>query len=598
MPLKKPSRATRVGLLLALAVFCVYLATLSRTIGWEDSGEIATSLYTLGIVHPTGYPTFTLMGWAFSHLPLGGRVIWRLNLMVAILTAVSVFFYFRLFLFLLSEKARVLFPGFNRKSSGVTSSESTDETINLWAAGLATFILAFSRTFWSEALSVEVYSFHLLLVAIITLLFLKALTAEATNRPSKNRDWRLFAFALGFAFTNHLMTVLLAPAFLLLLIQVTGFGKRARTKILQAVPLFVAGLLPYLYLYVRAGQKPLMNWGDPSTLQGLWTHVTGGQYREHMFEATSVASRKLVDFVRGFPEQFAILPLIFGVAGIFMLWKNNRRQGVFAGLLFLVCVGYAVNYDFEDPNYYLNAYVAFALVMAWGIKGLLTLARRPDSTRLWIPALAFSAAVAATPLLANYRDMDLSQDSTIEDYTRNMLQSMDTGGVLFAREEQIFMMPSIYLQVVEGVRPDVGVINVLWLSMPWFHDFLEVRAPWALDRAQAARRPTYATMGTALRENVRKIPEGMVWRLALDSTPETRTPATITFQPILGNNVYKDWIRSEYARAFYNQGVYRGLMRGDTATGAFYFQKTLSMIPGYPPALEGLRLLQRTPGGG
>ena len=94
------------GIVVALIAFVVYLTTLAPSVSWEDSGEIATSLYTLGIVHPTGYPLLTLIGWSFSHLPLGGRVIWRLNLLMAVLCALSVFFFYRFFLYLLVENAR------------------------------------------------------------------------------------------------------------------------------------------------------------------------------------------------------------------------------------------------------------------------------------------------------------------------------------------------------------------------------------------------------------------------------------------------------------------------------------------------------------
>ncbi len=41
--------------------FGIYAATLARTVGFIDSGELAWGSATLGIPHPTGYPLYTLL---------------------------------------------------------------------------------------------------------------------------------------------------------------------------------------------------------------------------------------------------------------------------------------------------------------------------------------------------------------------------------------------------------------------------------------------------------------------------------------------------------------------------------------------------------
>ena len=71
-------------------VFCflLYLATLAPTVTFEDSGELITAAYGLGVAHPPGYPIFCIVGKAFSMLPVGS-VAWRLNLMSAFFTAAS-----------------------------------------------------------------------------------------------------------------------------------------------------------------------------------------------------------------------------------------------------------------------------------------------------------------------------------------------------------------------------------------------------------------------------------------------------------------------------------------------------------------------------
>lgn len=48
-----------IAILTAVISFITYLLTLSPTAYWGDSGELATVAYTLGIAHPSGYPTYT-----------------------------------------------------------------------------------------------------------------------------------------------------------------------------------------------------------------------------------------------------------------------------------------------------------------------------------------------------------------------------------------------------------------------------------------------------------------------------------------------------------------------------------------------------------
>ncbi|HLG93332.1 MAG TPA: DUF2723 domain-containing protein, partial [candidate division Zixibacteria bacterium] len=64
--LKKPVPSKYwIGLAVFLLSFSVYGATLARTVGFIDSGELAWVSATLGIPHPTGYPLYTLLTHLF-----------------------------------------------------------------------------------------------------------------------------------------------------------------------------------------------------------------------------------------------------------------------------------------------------------------------------------------------------------------------------------------------------------------------------------------------------------------------------------------------------------------------------------------------------
>src|SRR6476469_8172774 len=77
-------------LALALGALALYTATLLPGIGSGDTAEFQRVAPTLGVAHPTGYPLYTMLGWLWSRLPLGGTPAWRMNLFSAAASALAV----------------------------------------------------------------------------------------------------------------------------------------------------------------------------------------------------------------------------------------------------------------------------------------------------------------------------------------------------------------------------------------------------------------------------------------------------------------------------------------------------------------------------
>ena len=77
----------------AALVFVLVLAASVPLLSWRvsigDAAEAQTVPYILGIAHPTGFPAYALIGWAFSHLVPFGSIAWRLNAFTATSTAAS-----------------------------------------------------------------------------------------------------------------------------------------------------------------------------------------------------------------------------------------------------------------------------------------------------------------------------------------------------------------------------------------------------------------------------------------------------------------------------------------------------------------------------
>jgi hypothetical protein len=618
------------GLLVALLAFAVYLVTLSPFMTWEDSGELATAVATLGVPHPTGYPLFALLGRIFSLLPLGDlRVIVKLNGMVALTCAASAWIFYRLFLAFLT--GRNLFPPRAGKASPPPGAPWAEA-----AAGMGALALSFSATFWSEGVSLEVYALHLLMLSLVGLSFVFSL-----ERPDQERPWILFAYILGLSFSHHMMTVLLAPAFLYLHFSSLGFGKKAWLRIARAVPVFLLGLTPYLYLPLRAATRPLMNWGDPSTWGRLVFHVTGGQYRFKMFSSSEVAWRKLDEFAGLLPREFGYAPLVLAVLGIWAAHRFRRRLLLFTVLMFVACVAYAVNYDFEDPNFYLQAWVVMAAWMTLGAEAVLRGTGRFGGKAAW-GGLAACALLAASPLLVNWGDADESRNHAVEDYAQNVLASLPPNAVLYTDQSEYLVSPAYYLQFVEGARPDVVVVDQAQIvaGHAWYFDELErlhpilvrgarreiqaytdivldvrermplegadyeayIGAYWktveALFRDDFGRRPVHATIDVAnnVLPNIQKdlsprfnvVPDGLSF-VYFVGRPPALVPKSFAFRPLLRGRPMVERVAEAYAAAYTNEAGYQILASADTLAARRLLREALALRPGYPLALQWLQ---------
>lgn len=73
------------------AAALLYILTLAPTIYNLDSAELTTAAATGGLVRATGYPVYLMLGWLWTHLPLGD-VGYRMNLLSATSAAATIFF--------------------------------------------------------------------------------------------------------------------------------------------------------------------------------------------------------------------------------------------------------------------------------------------------------------------------------------------------------------------------------------------------------------------------------------------------------------------------------------------------------------------------
>lgn len=442
---------TAAGLFLWAGAFVVYLKTGAPTVGFIDSGELATVACTLGIAHPTGYPLFTLLGRIFSLLPIPASEIVKLNSMAALFTSLGTVAFFFVILELLEKEK--------------------NELQKIVAAAFAAFSLAFSQTYWGQGVNVEVYSLHILLITLVILFFLKAIREERTVW------WYMFSYTLGLSFTNHLTTILLAPAFLFVFISEYRLTRIAADRITKAVFPFLLGLSVYCFLPVRSASGPILNWGNPQTFEKFWWHVTGKQFRVWMFSSTDSAKKQFEYFLQHTPVEFYYIALLLSLIGFGTLLWHDKKKFMFVLLLLLSCVGYSINYDIHDiDSYFLLAFMSLMMFAAFGAMTLI------QSMNMKIAGSIF-LGVIVLQLYKNWETVDQSKNYVVEDYTKTILRNLPENAVIVSYQWDYFVSASYYFQYVEKFRTDVTVLDKELFRRSWYFNQLTASHPDVVRRS-------------------------------------------------------------------------------------------------------------------
>ncbi len=424
-----------VALFTAVVALAMYLRTLAPTVTGEDSGELIAAAYTMGIPHPTGYPLWCILGGFFINiLPIDG-IAWRVNFMSAFFSAATV---------------------------AVTVLLIVKLTRNRWAAVAGALALAFSFEFWEQSVIAEVYSLNAFLTALCILIVVRW---QETGRP---RLLILFGFCFGLGLCNHNIILLAGPVFALYILAVGGLSGESIKTYFRALAAMALALLLHLYLPLRSMANPPMDWGNPETWSDFRDVVTRAQYTFIVTESPRSLSKFLAQlwvYLGIYSSQFT--PGIGWLAPVGVIALFRRRPGptLLLCLLFIVfSIGCIVipNFGFDrmsiwiNTTYWIPAYAIAALFIGVAIAWVTTL---PSSVVLQrVLAVILTVTAAALPLAANYEDNDKSDNYLAHDFAKNILDTMAPGAIYFGDSDHA-LFPVMYLQIVEGIRPDVTVAN-------------------------------------------------------------------------------------------------------------------------------------------
>ncbi len=431
-------RDARLAVALGVGSAVVYALGACRTIYVGDSGELVAAVYTLGIPHPSGYPLYVLLGKLWTVLVPVGSIAFRMSLFSALCAGIAVGL-----LWLLCRTLAVGRP----------------------AALAATVAFAASPSFWGEANVQRVYALNAAFVALATLLAVRWFGEPTTTERSLHRRRSFFvgaALVCGVGAANHTFLAVWGLAFLVTAVLFEPGLLRQWRTLLAAGAAALAGLSLYGFLPLRSRQEPRLDWSNPETLDAVWGVITRRDFWPRRWWSGWGDLVPIVrDFFTSFATELTLAGTLLAVVGLAV--GIRRRSGPVALCALVALANLAVMAAhgsrsdlFLWHRYYIPAWLSAAILAALGLDFVLDRVRtRSYSVARFTAAIAVTAAMALVPL--RFRDFDRSRYRIAEDYSRTLLTSLPPGAHLAASDDNILFV-LIYLQLVEGVRPDVDLI--------------------------------------------------------------------------------------------------------------------------------------------
>jgi len=424
-------------------------------VGWGDVARFQYVAQIWGIPHRFGYPLYIGLSRLFGYLPIRD-VAYRINLLSAVCAALSAVMVYFIVMRLVHD----------------------------WvAAASGALSFAFSRALWGQAVVAEVYALNAFLVGAVVLILL------AWHQGRKIGLLYLGIGLYALSFGNHMTVVTLFPA-VLYLVLVTDYRVLLKPATLAVLGgLVLLGAAQYLYVILRAHQRPLLNELGPFSWKG-WIHwMTRSRFEGQFF---SFSASDQIDRMRIYLElltrQYFRWGYILGWIGAWERLKADLTSFVFLALVAAGIYVFGMNYGGITFRIYLiPSYLIFAVFLGCGLSALRTwladtLRRQPRwlAQPLMVGLAATVLVMPVYPLWQNWAEVDQSANTYYRDLAWDFVNEVE---------------PDFVLVESEGHYDELeAILYVAWVEKNWYA--AQTVTPGGIDR-WLGKRPIYAWAGDA-----------------------------------------------------------------------------------------------------
>ncbi|MEO8511418.1 MAG: DUF2723 domain-containing protein [Chloroflexota bacterium] len=436
--------------------FGIYLRTMLPGLGFWDTGEAQTVPHTLSIFHPTGFPTYTLLGWAWSQLPFG-NVAYRMNVMSGVSMALTAGLVALIAARLIEERHRPTVAA---------------------AAGIAGLAFAMASEPWDNAARADVHALHALVVASVLWLLLTWRSAVRRASPRSGRWLMAAALVFGLGLGNHPLTGLLAFGIAPFLFLVDPNLWRKPQLIVACAALLVIGLGVYLYIPLRAtiGPEPPLFYARPDSADRLRYLLFAEQFRDlfaHFDDPLAFFAQRWDKTESVLAAQFigpGWLLVAFGAATVAV---QRTSTFMLLSLIVVVNIWYSMNFqDGDIDRYYLTTVIVAAPLLGVAIAGLAAtcaraaaelgrrlgrVARRRVAAAASLVVLLLTLLLPAGSLVTLYDARDRSADHEADRWVASVFDALPPDSVILSWWS--YSTPLWYHRWVLGERPDVTIID-------------------------------------------------------------------------------------------------------------------------------------------
>ncbi len=508
--------------------FALHVFTAARTVTFSDAGDFLMGIATVGNIHGPGYPLYLMTAKLFSWMVPFGSLAFRASLYSAVFASLTTCLIYW-----------IIFRMSHSRVSGAV-------------AGLA---YAFSYTFWYESVIPETYAVNTFFIALLIVLALRWERLLKEGRPqSADNTLCIFALVFGLSLTNHFSIIFVLPAFLFFALDTSWRDAFAPRNLLRMAAFLAIGLLPYIYEPAAAFRGPAYNYGDPSTLIRWYHHVTFYYQRGGLFKYPySFLPGRFWRYFGTLTTEFPYFWWLGGIGFLATFRKRSKKYPLFLLFLFLLVLLPIMTYSQLEPvlraHFYYESYLVVALWIGFGTAYLARvfklLGKHMDRLVEYAALALVMALVLLCPLSAlavHYDKVDKSDYYYARDMAKDMLEPIERGSILIVSLDNI-IFPCMYMQIVEGLRPDVRLVGITSVGVPGFPgmNLLEYTPPGytaqggdqytqIVDR-NSLRFPVYTTIPERILSNWKLDWLGFVVRVRSGdsglTTPEERGPVLL-----------------------------------------------------------------------
>lgn len=400
----------------------LFAATYGATLlpGIHDFGDVTKAQFVgrlLGTTHPTGYPLYLLVTWAFSWVPMGS-LAFRGNALSALFALGTLVLVYRM-----------------QRSLGVRN----------WVALIATCAFGWSSTFWSQSVIAEVYALNSCLVAGV-------LFSLVRWRTSADHRWFIGACSLyAISFGNHLTVVTLLPA----VVYAAFAGDRSvltdRKAMATVAAAILLGMALYAYPWWRTKAGSLYLEYHVRDFSELVDYVTGERYRKKMFLFTGqdMLFSRLPKFAGQLVGELGPGVVLAPAGALFLedRWLRNTLCLALLGELVWV-----IGYDIPDIHIYIIPVALVAAVLAG--RGLEAIAAASTGVRQTAACAVFATACVLPLAYFNASQMKHEKSVAFSANIDSELAHLGTGAIVVGRIEYSQRMAYVYHLYAQGMSKE------------------------------------------------------------------------------------------------------------------------------------------------